>query len=98
MVPHPATPPIQQPSQWRVGERIFRDRNHDGRIDWEASGNQRGTDGYDIIKEDTDYDGFYDRMYKAGGISPGILWEQEIHERVPVITPHFTPIQPQWNE
>ena len=41
--------------------RVYRDRNGDGMVDWEESGESRGTDGFGTYKVDDDYDGYYDR-------------------------------------
>ncbi len=106
---------ILPPEAW-WGGKYYRDRNHDGKIDWEASGNtwmghsvypgKRVTNsngdvglrlettgqGVDTYKVDTNYDGFYDLMYGAGGTNYQIQWTTNIHERVPVIGKDFVPI------
>ena len=90
------------PDTWRRGTAIYRDRNHDGRIDWEVSGEQWRSDGADIYKVDTNYDGFYDLTYSFGyGITgkPATGWSKNIHERVPVAGKSHVPIEkPAWVE
>ena len=95
---HSYTPQAQPPSWWQVDETTYRDRDHDGRIDWEVTGTGWGSDGYGIYKEDTDYDGFYDRIYDAGGFSYQTRWSRDIHEAVPVVGRFFVPIRPLWAE
>ena len=89
---------LQPPSWWKIDETTYRDRNHDGRIDWEVTGDNWGTDGFGIYKEDTDYDGIYDRTYDAGGFSYNTRWSREIHEPVPIMGRFFVPIRPLWTE
>jgi hypothetical protein len=48
--------------------------------------------GVDTYKVDTNYDGFYDLEYGAGGTNGQIQWMKTIHERVPVVDKDFIPI------
>src|ERR1051325_1511926 len=55
---------------WKKGTAVYRDRNHDGQLDWEVSGEKWRSDAADIYKMDTNYDGFYDLEESFGyGIS-----------------------------
>jgi hypothetical protein len=98
---------ILPPDTWQRGARFYRDRNHDGKIDWEVSGEtwmghavqpfkmidagqgrvtQEWTgQGVDTYKADTNFDGFYDVSYGAGGTNGQIQWTKRIHEWVPVV-------------
>lgn len=88
---------ILPPDIWQHGAAIYRDRNHDGKIDWEVSGETWRHDGIDAYKADTNYDGFYDLKYGAGGIKGGIQWSTNIHERVSTVGKGFVPIEkPSW--
>lgn len=104
---------ILPPDTWQQGAKYYRDRNHDGKIDWEVSGstwmgntivnyitNSNGSlsaheewtgQGVDTYKVDTNYDGFYDLEYGAGGTNGQIQWTTNIHERVPVVGKDFVP-------
>jgi hypothetical protein len=87
---------------WKKGAAIYRDRNHDGKIDWEVSGSQRFAEGADVFKVDTNYDGYYDVEscfgYPITG-KPTTYWIKSIHERVPAIGKDFVPIEkPAWVE
>jgi hypothetical protein len=108
---------ILPPDAWWSGGKYYRDRNHDGKIDWEVSGKTwMGHDvypykmvtnsvgdvmatlevsgqGVDIYKVDTNYDGFYDLEYGAGGTNGKIQWPTNIHERVPAVGKKFVPVQ-----
>lgn len=110
---------ILPPDTWRLGGKYYRDRNHDGKIDWEISGttwmghavdpfkhtyvtNSAGTvyatqewtgQGVDTYKVDTNYDGFYDLEYGAGGTNGQIQWATNIHVRVPVAGKDFVPVE-----
>ena len=108
---------ILPPDTWAHGEKYYRDRNHDGKIDWEVSGktwmghevypykmvtNTAGTvmatlevtgRGVDTYKVDTNYDGFYDLKYGAGGTNGQIQWTTNIHEPVPVPGKGFVPVE-----
>jgi hypothetical protein len=105
------------PDTWQHGGKYYRDRNHDGKIDWEVSGatwggqpvrihpftyvtNSDGSvravgkvtgQGVDTYKVDTNYDGFYDLEYGAGGTNGQVQWTKNIHERVPVVGKDFIP-------
>jgi hypothetical protein len=107
---------ILPPDTWVRGGKYYRDRNHDGKIDWEVSGNTwmghavypfryiTNSDnsviatlgvtgqGVDTFKVDTNYDGFYDLEYGAGGTNGQIQWTMNIHERVPVVGKDFVPV------
>ena len=107
---------ILPPDTWVQRGKYYRDRNHDGKIDWEVSGmtfmghavfpfksstNSAGSlvvteeftgQGVDTFKVDTNYDGFYDLEYGAGGTSGQIQWTKSIHERVPMVGKDFVPI------
>jgi hypothetical protein len=107
---------ILPPDTWLHNGKFYRDRNHDGKIDWEVSGTTwmghadfssryftnsdksvmatleatgRGPDTYRV---DTNYDGFYDLEYGAGGTNGQIQWTKNIHERVPVVGKDFVPV------
>ena len=107
---------ILPPDTWLYNGKFYRDRNHDGKIDWEVSGTTwmghadfssryftnsdksvmatleatgRGPDTYRV---DTNYDGFYDLEYGAGGTNGQIQWTKNIHERVPVVGKDFVPV------
>jgi hypothetical protein len=111
---------ILPPDTWQRGAKYYRDRNHDGKIDWEVSGrtwmgravypyktvtNSNGDamsvlavlemtgQGVDTYKVDTNYDGFYDLKYGAGGTNGQIQWTTNIHERVPVVGRDFVPVE-----
>jgi hypothetical protein len=106
---------ILPPDTWMRGAQFYRDRNHDGKIDWEVSGatwmghavepfkmidagqgrvTQEWTgQGVDTYKVDTNFDGFYDLAYGAGGTNGQIQWTQPIHERVPVVDKDYIPRQ-----
>jgi hypothetical protein len=109
---------ILSPDTWESGGRYYRDRNDDGKIDWEVSGKtwmghavdpfkytyvtngntvyatQAWTgQGVDTYKVDTNYDGFYDLEYGAGGTNGQIQWTKPIHERVPAVGKDFIPVQ-----
>jgi hypothetical protein len=71
--------------------KVLRDRNGDGIVDYEATGRDRATDGFGVYKEDDDFDGFFDREYEAGGFAYHVNYEKDIHERVPRIPPVFPP-------
>ena len=95
----------------------YRDRNRDGKIDWEVSGetwmghtvgpvktvtNADGGvvvtaeytgQGVDTYKVDTNYDGFYDLAYGAGGTNDQIQWTKPIHERVPALGKGFVEVE-----
>ncbi len=115
---------ILPPDTWatRAG-KYYRDRNHDGKVDWEVSGetwsghaidplhfktftNSIGEviatqeytgQGVDIYKVDTNYDGFYDLEYGAGGTNGQIQWTKVIHEPVPKVDNNFIPVEKeQW--
>jgi len=108
---------ILPPDTWLYNGKFYRDRNHDGKIDWEVSGTTwmghtdfssryftnshksvmakleatgRGPDTYRL---DTNYDGFYDLEYGAGGTNDQIQWTTNIHERVPAVGIKFVPVQ-----
>jgi hypothetical protein len=49
--------------------------------------------GVDIYKVDTNYNGFYDFEYGAGGTNGRIQWSTNIHERVPAVGKDFVPIR-----
>lgn len=66
---------------WRKGAAIYRDRNHDGRIDWEVSGESWRHDGLDTYKVDANFDAYYDVKYTAGGIKGAVYWTTNLHER-----------------
>ena len=107
---------VLPPDTWARGGKYFRDRNHDGKIDWEVSGttwrghsvypykyitNSAGTvfatlettgQGVDTYKIDTNFDGFYDLEYGAGGTNGQIQWTKPIHERVPKAGKDFIPV------
>jgi hypothetical protein len=85
--------PPEHPACWQRGTVIYRDRNNDGSIDWEVSGQEWRGDGLDVYKVDTNYDGFYDVKYAAGGIKGGKDWEKNIHERIPAVGKGFVPIE-----
>jgi hypothetical protein len=112
---------ILPPDTWTRGGRFYRDRNHDGKIDWEVSGETwmghavvpvkmidlgqgRVTEewtgqGVDTYKVDTNFDGFYDLSYGAGGTNGQIQWTKPIHERVPVVDKDYVPRQKEeWME
>ena len=74
----------------------YRDRNDDGVVDWQAEGEDRGTDGFGIYKEDNDFDGYYDVEYEEGGIACHVTWTKAIHERVPPIGSRFLPTKTYW--
>jgi len=107
---------ILPPDTWLRNGKFYRDRNHDGKIDWEISGTTwmghadfssryftnsyksvmatleatgRGPDTYMV---DTNYDGFYDLEYGAGGTNGQIQWMTNIHERVPAVGKDFFPV------
>ncbi len=104
---------ILPPDTWQRGGKYYRDRNHDGKIDWEVSGKawmvpykmatNSGGDvmavlettgqGVDTYKVDTNYDGFYDLKYGAGGTNGQIQWTTNIHEQVPVVGKDFVPVE-----
>ncbi len=108
---------ILPPDAWRRGAKYYRDRNHDGKIDWEASGttwmghevypyryitNSDGDvmatlrvtgQGVDTYMVDTNYDGFYDLEYGAGGTNGQIQWTTNIHERVQAVGKDFVPVE-----
>jgi hypothetical protein len=71
--------------------RQYLDRNGDGIVDWEATGDARSTDGYGVYKEDNDYDGYYDREYEAGGFVYTVNGDKEIREKVPPIHRVYPP-------
>ena len=87
---------------WKNGPAYYRDYNHDGRIDWEVSGENWRADGSDIYKVDMNFDGYYDLKYSFGyGITgrPTTNGLEIIHERVPAIGKNFVPIsKPNWME
>ena len=78
---------------WKRGTAIYRDLNHDGKIDWEVSGESWRFDGVDTYKVDTNFDGFYDVEYRAGGITGGLYGSKQIHERVPEINGEFVSVE-----
>lgn len=102
---------ILPPDTWTRGAQFYRDRNHDGKIDWEVSGEtwmghtigkmidlgqgrvtQEWTgQGVDTYKVDTNFDGFYDLAYGAGGTNGQVQWTKPIHEPVPVVGGDFEP-------
>jgi len=84
---------IEQTFCWQQGAAIYRDRDHDGKIDWEVSGETWRFDGIDTYKADTNYDGFYDLKYGKGGLTGGIYSSTNIHEIVPVAGKDFVPIK-----
>jgi hypothetical protein len=89
--------PPEHPSCWQRGTKIFRDRDGDGRIDWEVSGDTWRHDGVDTYKADTNYDGYYDVESAWGGITGGEYSHKSIHERVPKVGNDFVPIEsPRW--
>ena len=78
--------------EWRFRDgREYRDRNGDGIVDWEARGDARLTDGFGVYKEDTDFDGFYDREYEAGGFAYHVRYDKRIREPVPRIDKVYAP-------
>ena len=82
---------VLPPDAWQRGAFIYRDRNHDGKIDWEVSGRTWADGGVDTYKVDTNYDGFYDLKYGAGGTNGRIQWITNIHESVPKIGKDLVP-------
>ena len=108
---------ILPPDTWWDGRKYYRDRNRDGKIDWEVSGetwmghtvgpvktvtNADGGvvvtaeytgQGVDTYKVDTNYDGFYDLAYGAGGTNDQIQWTKPIHERVPALGKGFVEVE-----
>jgi hypothetical protein len=106
---------ILPPDTWQRGAQVYRDRNHDGKIDWEVSGKtwmghavdpgkmidagqgrvtQEWTgQGVDTYKVDTNFDGFYDLAYGAGGTNGQIQGRKPIRERVPVVGKDYVPRQ-----
>jgi hypothetical protein len=72
-------------------DRVYIDRNGDGIVDWFESGSARYTDGYGVFKEDTDYDGYFDRQFKAGGFEYSVIEDLVIRERVPQIHRAYKP-------
>ncbi len=66
--------------KWRRGTVTHIDRNGDGIVDWEIDDQARADD-Y-IEREDTDFDGFFDRRFHRG--FSGVPYEVvEIHEKAP---------------
>jgi hypothetical protein len=98
----PAKPLTNSTHCWKKGTVIYRDRNQDGRIDWQVSGENWRSDGADIYKTDTNYDGFYDLEESFGyGVAgkPTTGWSKNIHERVPAVSKELVPIEkPNWVE
>jgi hypothetical protein len=91
--------PVKAANSWKKGAAIYRDRNHDGKIDWEVSGETWRYDGVDTYRVDTNYDGFYDLEYSAGGIAGKKSPSKAIHDRVSVVGKDFVPIEkPNWVE
>lgn len=62
--------------------REYKDRNGDGVVDWMRRGDTEDNDGFCQYKEDNDYDGFYDRAYRAGGYAYRVVSQDKIHEPV----------------
>jgi hypothetical protein len=87
---------------WQKGGAFYRDRNRDGKIDWEVSGSTELAEGADVFKVDTNYDGYYDLEYFYGipiTGRPTVYWTKNIHERVPVLNKDFVPVKkPNWIE
>ncbi|HBC88744.1 MAG TPA: hypothetical protein DCZ94_17520 [Lentisphaeria bacterium] len=66
----------------KIGNILYEDRNNDGRVDYESmEDNPGGADGFVYYKIDDDFDGFYDRSVKEGGIA-GEHTEKKIHVEV----------------
>ena len=69
-------------SEWRYDDLLYRDRNGDGVIDWE----RRGHIILDVpvfMREDTDYNGFFDRESYSGGLVKKYDYVKEISIPVP---------------
>jgi hypothetical protein len=66
--------------KWRRGNVTHIDRNGDGVVDWEIDDRGRADD-Y-IEKEDTDFDGFFDKRFHRGfsGVPDNVV---DIHEEAP---------------
>ena len=77
-----ATVAPQLPRIHRGISATYYDRNGDWIVDMECSGDS-GTDGYRRTKVDDDFDGYYDRVYSAGGIAGREEDAEVIHELVP---------------
>jgi hypothetical protein len=107
---------VLPPDTWGRGGQFYRDRNQDGKIDWEVSGEtwmghvvglpknvtsygngmviqEMAGQGVDTYKVDTNFDGFYDLTYGAGGTNGQVQWSKPIHERVPALDRDFVPRQ-----
>ena len=69
---------------------VFRDRNGDGIVDWQSS-SDGADDGFMIIKEDNDFDGYYEREYQVGGYAFHTVYDRSIHEAVPQIHKIYPP-------
>ena len=68
-----------QPDKWVRGDRLYLDRNFDGKIDYE-----KDLTSSDWVNEsvDSDYDGYYDKRTSGGGAA-GRFDVEEIKEEVP---------------
>jgi hypothetical protein len=66
--------------KWRKGNVTHIDRNGDGVVDWEIDDQGRADD-Y-LEKEDTDFDGFFDKRFHRGfsGVPDNVV---EIQEKAP---------------
>ena len=64
--------------------KTFYDRNLDGRCDYEVLDEGFGTDGYQTVKKDDNYDGWYDVKIYEGGFDHTYS-KKEIREQVPAI-------------
>jgi hypothetical protein len=84
---------ILPPDIWQRGTAIYRDRNHDDKIDWEVSSKTWINGGVDTYKTDTNRDGFYDIKYGAGGTNGRTQWSTNVHELVPAVGEDFIPVQ-----
>jgi hypothetical protein len=76
---------------WFRDGREYRDRNGDGIVDWEATGEGRYTDDFGVYKEDNNYDGYYEREYESGGACYTVNYDKEIREHVPHIHRVYRP-------
>lgn len=76
---------------YRNGQ-TYRDSNGDGIVDFQAVDEDPYLhDDYTVFKEDTDFDGFYDREYRAGGYSGAVTYEKQIREPVSQIHKIYPP-------
>ena len=70
--------------EWRFADgRVYKDRNGDGRVDWQ------NLDG--LYREDNDFNGIYEIGYEEDSLTPGRSFHKRIEKPIPKIHEMYSP-------